>query len=259
MFRAERQGRVLSVTAEPRHDVHMPRRPEPTVLALLPDAGQRLLRTVDALPEGAWSEPSLLPHWTRAHVVAHLVLNAEGLTGVLRGLVRDEPTPMYPSQERRDADIAEVAGRSPSELRTRLLATTTHFADAVAALPEERWGDAFERTPGGPRFHAGSVPGMRLREVEIHHADLGVDYSREDWPSEFTTLLVEVLSRRLEVPVLLRADDTGETWRSAADAPDDARVVVSGRARDLAWWLTGRGDGSELSSQSGDLPRIGAL
>ena len=38
---------------------------------------------LDALDVDGLGAPSLLPGWSRAHVVAHLVLNAEGLAGVL--------------------------------------------------------------------------------------------------------------------------------------------------------------------------------
>ena len=82
-----------------------------TKTELLHESTQRLVRTVDSLPDAAFAEPSGLPDWTRAHVIAHLALNAEGLAGALTGLVQGEPTPMYSSPEARDADIAELAGR----------------------------------------------------------------------------------------------------------------------------------------------------
>src|SRR6476659_1888893 len=144
----------------------------------LAEASQRLIRTVDRLEEAAWAQPSGLPGWTRAHVVAHLALNAEALAAVLRGLLSAEPTPMYRSQDARDADIEELAAAAPSELRARLLAGTTEIADAIAATPEDLGGTRIERVPGGDRtFPAGAVPGMRLREVEIHHADLRAGYT----------------------------------------------------------------------------------
>ena len=31
---------------------------------------------------------------------------------------------------------------------------------------------------------------MRTREVHIHHADLGLDYSAADWPPAFVLLLL---------------------------------------------------------------------
>ncbi|WP_164519491.1 maleylpyruvate isomerase family mycothiol-dependent enzyme [Nocardioides ferulae] len=243
----------------------MPSLPDPAAVALLPDASQRLLRRVDSMPDQAWPGPSLLPGWTRAHVVAHVALNAEALAGVLRGVVGDDPTPMYASQEQRDADIADLATAEPGEIRTRLLGATTLFADAVAAMPPDSWEGSFERTPGGPRYRIARVLEMRLREVEIHHADLGLGYHHNDWPAEFSHHLVGALARRVEVPLRLRATDAGATWEtgrgSAESAPDTtpAPPTVSGPVADLAWWLTGRGEGAGLTIDSGSLPRIGAL
>ena len=58
----------------------------------------RLVRTVDAITDDQWRQPSLLPGWTRAHVVAHLTLNAEGLSGALEGVHEGRPVPMYASR-----------------------------------------------------------------------------------------------------------------------------------------------------------------
>lgn len=230
----------------------MPDEPQVDVLHA---ATVRLVRTVDALATPAWSGPSLLPGWTRAHVVAHLALNAEGLAGALAGVMADRPTPMYASQEARDSDIEELAGHDPSFLRDRFLAATTVLADALVAVPDDRWGTSIERTPGSDRtFTAGGVAGMRWREVEIHHADLDAGYTRADWPPEFVVHLVEGTSTRPGVPgMVAHATDLDRDWTFGDGGP-----VVSGRAADLGWWLTGRGDGDGLTSGSGELPRMGA-
>jgi maleylpyruvate isomerase len=229
--------------------------PDETHVDVLHDATVRLVRTVDGLATPAWSEPSLLPGWTRAHVVAHLTLNAEGLAGALAGVVADRPTPMYASPQARDADIEELAGHDPSDLRDRFLAGTTVLAHALVAVPEDRWGTTIERTPGSDRtFTAGGVAAMRWREVEIHHADLGAGYTRADWPPEFAVHLVEGMSARPDLPGLVaHATDVDRDWTFGDGGP-----VVSGRAADLGWWLTGRGDGDGLTSGSGELPRMGA-
>ena len=46
------------------------------------------------------------------------------------------------------------------------------MVDAVERLPDEFWTETFERTPGGRVIRYAAIPGMRLREVEIHHVDL---------------------------------------------------------------------------------------
>jgi maleylpyruvate isomerase len=218
----------------------------------LPDASNRLVRTVDGLTDEQLAAPSLLPGWSRAHVVAHLALNAEALDAVVRGLLADEPVPMYASPEARDEDIEELAAAPSSELRERLLGGTAELGEALAALPEEMWDAVVERTPGSDRtFLAGEVGVMRLREVEIHHADLGADYSRADWPDAFAGLLVEQLAGRARASL----EETGgaRTWPGPAGSP-----TVAGTLPDLGWWLSGRGGGEGLTVRDGDLPPVAA-
>jgi maleylpyruvate isomerase len=192
-------------------------------------------------------------------VVAHLTLNAEGLAGALTGVTRGRSVPMYASPEERDDDIAELATAAPAVLRTRLLGATTEFAAAMEAVPADGWGATVERTPGGPTFVAGAVPGMREREVEIHHADLGLAYSRPDWPAAFCERLLEAMSKRdRRQPFAVHATDLDRTWHCGKDGGTDG-VNVSGSSADLGWWLTGRGEGDGLTSDNGTLPGIEEL
>jgi maleylpyruvate isomerase len=224
-------------------------------LELLQEATQRLVRTVDGFADGDWSRPSGLPGWTRSHVVAHLALNSEGLAGALTGIVDDEQdaVPMYASDEARDADIDELAARLPSELRARLMAGSTLFADAAAAVPDDAWSTRIERTPGGRTFAAAATTGMRLREVEVHHVDLDASYHHRDWTPEFCTLLLDAMVKRAvgSEPFQVAPRDLDGVWAFGEGGP-----TVSGTAADLGWWLTGRGDGRGLTSDSGVLPRI---
>jgi maleylpyruvate isomerase len=226
-------------------------------LRLLPASTRSLIRTVDSIPDGAYAEPSLLPGWTRGHVVAHLALNAEGLAGVLNGLASGEPTTMYASPEGRDSDIEELAAADPAELRERLLAATTELADAIERMPEEAWQGTVERTPGSDvTFPAAQVPAKRLSEVEIHHADLDAGYDRTMWPEEFATDLLSNVARRLAQrgPLTLRATDLGRSWPVGGDGGP----WVAGTLVDLAWWGTGRGEGDGLTSETGTVPTLGS-
>jgi len=229
----------------------------PIDLDQLNEAGQRLTRTVDGLHGGDWAADSLLPGWTRAHVVAHLALNGEALGDVLRGEVDSEHVPMYASQEARDADIEELAQAEGAVLRQRLLGSLTTFADAVRSMPEEVWGRRFERIPGGPTLPLDAVPLMRVREIEIHHADLGLDYTADDWPSAFAEVVVGSMVRRLEPEqgFRVRPLDTERTWDVGAVGVE--AMVVTGPVAHLAWWLTGRTPSAQVSASSGDLPTIG--
>lgn len=213
-----------------------------------------LVRTVDALTEDRFREPSLLPGWARSHVVAHLALNAEGLAAALDGVLRGTVVPMYPSQARRDADIAELATAPAAQLRDRLLGSCTRFDEAWTALDPAHHDVAVPRVHGGPEFVVRDVPMMRRREVEIHHADLDVDYDHGAWPADF---VVEVLDDVVPgwaatAAFSVHADDLDRTWHSGDGGP-----VISGRACDLAWWVTGRGRAGGLRVTGGALPELG--
>lgn len=213
-----------------------------------------LIRTVDRLEDARFAEPSLLPGWTRAHVVAHLALNAEGLAGSLEGARRGAVVPMYPSQARRDGDIAALAAAPPGELRDRLLGSCTWFEAAWSALDHAHSGVAVPRVPGGPEFEVGDVASMRRREVEIHHADLDAGYHHRAWPTDFAVAVLDdvVPGWAATAAFSVHADDLDRTWRSGEGGP-----VISGPAADLAWWVTGRGRAAGLSVTGGALPELG--
>ncbi len=122
-------------------------------------------------------------------------------------------------------------------------------------MPEDTWSTTIERTPGGRTFLAATTVGMRLREVEIHHADLGAGYRHTDWDPEFSALLLDAMAKRgaAAEPFRVAPTDLDRTWAFGEGGP-----TVTGSAAELGWWLTGRGDGTGLTSDNGVLPRIEA-
>lgn len=230
------------------------------VLHLLESATRRLVRTVDAMADFQFAEPSLLPGWSRSHVVAHLTLNAEGLAGALEGAREHRAIPVYASTDARDGDIEKLSGADPTVLRDRLLASTTAIHDGVEELPQELYASRIERTPGSDRpFTAGRVGEMRLREVEIHHADLDLAYTWAEWPSDFTVLLLDNRSRAHDgPPFTAQAVDLGRSWAFAGPDGQSGGPTVSGPGPLLAWWATGRDPGDGLTSDDGELPRMEA-
>lgn len=226
--------------------------PLPRQLALCHEATQRLIRTVDGLPDESYADPSALPGWSRAHVVAHLALNAEAMERALAGAVSGTDAAMYDSDQGRDAAITELAAATPLELRQRLMASTATLRDTMSAVPVGVWTQAtFPRLPSGPRWPVADAATLRWQEVEIHHTDLVAGYAAEDWPEEFLDHIFNavVRDRQHEVPVLLRTPD--------GDVPfDDPSTVVTGSRLDLTRWLLGRSAGEGLRADP-ELPRLG--
>jgi maleylpyruvate isomerase len=218
---------------------------------------QRLLRTIDSLRDDQWTELSVLPGWTRAHVVAHLALNAEGLARAVDGLAHGREVSVYDSNEARDSDIEDLSAEPSAEIRERLFGAGQRLREALESLDGTQWEGAVPRVPGGPSWPVATLPQTRRREVEIHHADLDAGYSHRDWPADFTIELLDLATvdhaESADSPGLtVRATDTVRSWDAGADQP-----VVSGTAADLGWWLVGRGSGEGLSTDDGELPRLG--
>jgi maleylpyruvate isomerase len=223
---------------------------------LLDSATRRLVRSVDKMADEQWPQPSLLPGWSRAHVVAHLTLNAEGLAAAVEGVHEGRHVPMYRSQEARDGDITDLATKEPiSTLRDRFFGATTAIGEAVEELADNLASVPIERVPGGRSFPASEVGSMRVREVEIHHADLALDYTAADWSSEFVVLLLDSRAAAYDGTegFTAHATDLDRVWTFGSGGP-----TVSGAGSALAWWTTGRGTGDGLTSDDGRVPRMEA-
>jgi maleylpyruvate isomerase len=145
------------------------------VLAVQTD---RLVATARTLTDCAGE--SLCVGWTRAHVLAHLSLNAEGLARLVRAAVDGSGETMYAGSAQRDADIEARAMMSPSELTRLLEDTSAALARQLARLGPEHAQVRVERVPGGMTFTAGSLARRRLVEVVYHHVDLDAGFGFAD-------------------------------------------------------------------------------
>jgi maleylpyruvate isomerase len=223
---------------------------EETILATT-----RYLEALTELSDEDCRAPSLLPGWTRGHVITHLSRNADGLCNLLHWAQTGVETTMYESDEKRDRDIEAGAHRSADELRADASASAGRWLQAVNEVHSSHLDAPVTRTPGSPPFPAYRVGRLRRTELEVHHADLGIGYAARDWPVDFVRHLLDRRTRELTdggASLTLRLADLGET---VVIGGGDA--AVSGTAADLAWWLIGRGSGEGVSADSGTLPTIG--
>ncbi|MFH8370798.1 maleylpyruvate isomerase family mycothiol-dependent enzyme [Streptomyces sp. NPDC018031] len=224
-------------------------------------ATDRLLTAAAGLDDEAAAAPSLLPGWTRGHVLAHLSRNADALTNLLTWARTGEETPMYASEGARDADIQRDAHR-PLAVHLDDLRTSAHrFNAAAAALPRDRW-EYQVAMRNGVVERAARLTFRRLVEVELHHVDLDLGYTLDDLPSDFVEqeldfLTGEKFAGHPKVPALrLRAEGGTERVTGRADEPP---VTVTGSPTALVGWLTGRSDGSDLKITDGALPALPPL
>ncbi|ASW55948.1 maleylpyruvate isomerase family mycothiol-dependent enzyme [Plantactinospora sp. KBS50] len=227
-------------------------------LLLMPEvdrATERLLRTADRLDDAAARGPSLLPGWTRGHVLTHLARQADAQVNLLTSARTGEVIPAYRDEQARATDIAAGADRSPADLAADLRAAAARLVDACAAMPPQAWS-AQVIGRRGPQ-PAATVLWGRLREVEVHHVDLAAGYAPIDWPAAFAHRLLHEVTADLDgrpgrPALVLRPCE--RRHELTVGEPEGA-PTVSGPAYAIAAWLTGRGDGDGLTvSPDGPLP-----
>jgi len=150
-------------------------------------ATQRLLGTARLLSGPELREPSLLPGWTRGHVIAHLARGADAMRNLLVGARAGQDRPAYVSAEARAADIEHGAGLEPKELMADLADSAMALRTISKQLPGEAWQFPV-RIGDSQRLPAGQLLTRRLVEVELHHCDLGAGYGPGDWPAAFAAM-----------------------------------------------------------------------
>ena len=219
-------------------------------------ATTRYLGALTVLTDDDIRAPSQLPGWSRGHVVTHLARNADALCNLVRWAETGVETPMYPSQQQRDADIDAGAVRSAHDLRVDSSASAGRFLQAMNELDVRHQDAPVSRMAGGPTFPARDIALLRRIEVEVHHADLDIGFSHLDWPADFGDLLVtRVQDDRADGPAMvLKSTDTDGLWKYGVQGQGPA---ITGRAVDLAWWVLGRGTGGGLGSDADVVPDLG--
>jgi len=189
---------------------------------------------IAGLDDDALAGPSLLPGWTRKHVMAHLAANAEALGRLLHWAKTGERTPMYASTEQRNADIEAGATRPGTALAQWFHASAQALDDALDTMTEAAWS-AEVLNAQGRAVRATEVPWMRSREVLIHAVDLGTGITFAQLPPPvLEALTAEISSRRA----------------GAGEHVSDLR----GSLPDLAAYLAGRGTAGVTTADGSPAP-----
>ena len=145
-------------------------------------ATQRLLGTAREIADSELRQPSLLPGWTRAHVLAHLARGADAMRHLLVGARSGRGPPRL--RQRAGVGGRHRAHRGPGhkELAADVAASAMALRTIGRQLPDDAWRFPLRLRDSGP-FPAAEVLTRRLVEVELHHGDLGAGYGPADWPA----------------------------------------------------------------------------
>lgn len=228
-------------------------------LGRIAQAQDRLLTTAAALSDEQAGQPSLLPGWTRAHVLTHIARNADGLRNLLIWAQTGVETPQYASRDERDAQIEAGSGRTAAELAEDVASSAQAFLAQAGQLDGDAW-DAEVRALRGAAHPAWFTLHRRLTEVEIHHVDLAAGYGPQDWPDWFVTdMLYQVtggIAEDADAPAVTVTDaSTGRQYLLRRDARPDREIT--GPGPELLAWLLGRSAGAGLvADPEGPLPAV---
>ncbi|MFH8682908.1 maleylpyruvate isomerase family mycothiol-dependent enzyme [Streptomyces lydicus] len=221
--------------------------PTTEMLGRIATSTDRFVRTVTTLTDADIRGATLVPPWTRGHVITHVARAADSLCRLLTWARTGVETPQYTGMDARAAEIEAGARRPVDALVADVLASAARFDDAVRSLPDAAWTYEVRMRTGEPRTPAALMV-SRLRELEVHHADLATGYTFADIPPEAARWiiddLVEAQRRRDGTPPLrIEATDTGLSRELGSGGP-----TVRGSQADLLGWLTGRTGGATLTT-----------
>ena len=147
-------------------------------------------RKLNELSDAELDGVSLLPGWTRRHVVAHVRYNARAIARLIEWAATGVETPMYSSPEARNHEIEFGATLSPIALRHLFDHSAVHLNVEWRDLPAQAWQHTV-KTAQGRTVPATETVWMRTREVWIHAIDL-------DNGATFTDIPEPVLERLLK-------------------------------------------------------------
>jgi maleylpyruvate isomerase len=227
------------------------------------DATDRLLATAGRLSDADIAAPSVLPGWTRGHVLTHLARNADGLRNLLIWARTGVRTQQYPSREVRDAQIEAGAARPAAEIAADVAASSKEFIAQAGELDADAWQVEVAGLRG-PAHPAWFTLSRRNFEVEIHHADLAAGYGTADWPSWFVAEQLYRVTGNLDsdpaTPAAVLTDtDAARQYILRPDllGPGATERGISGPGHVLLAWLLGRDAGAWLTADPpGPLPQI---
>lgn len=175
----------------------MPAAPVAAHLDGVRESHRALRSTIDGLGDADLSAPSLLPGWSRAHVLAHLAANAESFVRIVAAAGRGETVVQYEGGAEGRAAGIEAGARMPAPALLDWVRTSASALEsALDAAPDGAWrGEG--TSVAGARIPVADVPFRRWREVEVHHADLGLAHGWADWPARFVREELQVQEMRV--------------------------------------------------------------
>jgi maleylpyruvate isomerase len=156
-----------------------------TNLARVDVAFRALQGTIASMSDADARAASMLPGWSRGHVLTHIARNADGNADMVEGAIRGEVVKQYPGgAEQRSRDIEAGADRPLVELAADVDRAQARLVVAWDRMPDDAWERTGDAMASGLRPISAGVY-SRVREISVHHVDLGLGYAPHDMPSDW--------------------------------------------------------------------------
>lgn len=209
--------------------------------ALLDGATAAHRAVVATLERDDWDPraPSRLPGWSVGHVATHIARNADAIRGLYEAGARGEIGDMYPGgREQRVADIDAGADRPRDGLIDDVRSACAALDAAWQSTTDAAWSTGVGRSLVGP-LDLSEWPYRRWRETEVHHVDLGLSFTIDDWSEGFLRRewrnCVAGLAERLGGGGCVLEPRDSDRLEIAGGGP-----TVRGSRRELLGWMLSR-------------------
>lgn len=220
-----------------------------TSLAQVADAEALVAKFVSGLSADEVAAESLLPDWSRGHVLSHLANNARGLSNLIDWALTGVQKDMYVSVEQRGLDIENDSKRPGKEIVADFLEQSKIFAEKLDRLIAGPLLSEEVVLGNGSHVHPHEILTLRERELLVHLVDLGLDYKANDWNLDWSIKTLKSVSagkrkERVNFRLLIAGD---HTWTMDQNGMTD----IFGTPQSLAAWLMGREPDDKLVTSDG--------
>ncbi|MEV4158306.1 maleylpyruvate isomerase family mycothiol-dependent enzyme [Nocardia salmonicida] len=224
------------------------------VVAHVASAHERERALIQGIDEDSARAPSLLPGWTRGHVLSCRLAFLRAARRQVDNALAGSSSDFYDGgKPGREAEIDKHANSQADWLVAAVQREIHGLDQAWAEMSEADWlRPANYREP----CTLASVLHGSWRETEIHCVDYGLGVDVASWSPEFCAHLFDFLTPRVPENLQLEFQAPGEgIWRIG----DGDRVTLTGSLPDLAGWLAGREPAGFIESSTGSLPSLQRL
>lgn len=210
-------------------------------------------RKLNELGDAELDGDSLLPGWSRRHIVAHIGYNARAIARLVEWAATSVENPMYPSVAVRNEEIAFGATLSPTALRNLYGHSAVHLSVEWRDLPDPAWSKMV-RTIQGREVPASETVWMRSREVWVHAVDLDNGATFGDLPDDVLIRLLGDIAgawraRGTDAEFRVEVLDPSGSIQAQYGNPDSQRVF-SGSLPAITQWAAGRGTDAVADSSA---------